>query len=215
MKKNTGTLTNRKQYRKGRLLESDVLVNPFEQFDIWLNAAYRAGIDEPNAMSLSTVGHDNRPSSRIVLLRGADASGLAFFTNYLSRKGREISANSYGALLFFWKELERQLRVEGKILKVTASVSDAYFQSRPRASQISAAVSLQSAVVASRQVLEEMAAEHEKKFKNTKITRPRSWGGYLLKPDYFEFWQGGRDRLHDRIIYEKNKKRWNISRLAP
>lgn len=205
----------RKDYKLATLDEHEVNPNPQVQLEDWLNQALRAELPEPNAMTLSTVGPDQRPSSRVVLIKGIEPRGLVWFTNYQSRKGKELAANPFAALQFHWVELERVVRIEGKVEKVSAKDSDAYFATRPLASRIGALASPQSETIASRDVLALRVAQAEAKFGDSP-PRPAHWGGYRLLPDRFEFWQGRRSRLHDRICYQLNSKgQWNISRLAP
>ena len=197
----------RKQYSRYVLHESQVDNDPLKQMQVWLSDAISAECPEPTAMVLSTAGEDNRPSSRVVLMKELDQSGVAFFTNYDSRKGLQLSENPYASVLFFWPEVERQVRIEGVVHKIPAGESDRYFASRPEASRISAIISPQSREIPNREWLEQQHA--------LAMNRPSNWGGYLLAPDYFEFWQGREDRLHDRIIYRKIGSDWKISRLAP
>ncbi|MEO5570256.1 MAG: pyridoxamine 5'-phosphate oxidase [Bacteroidia bacterium] len=208
--------TLRKNYGLYRLDENYVSNNPLKQFELWMNEALQMNVKEPNAMNLSTVTQNRRPSSRIVLLRGFDKKGFVFYTNYLSVKGHNLASNPFAALTFFWPELEKQVRIEGKVMKVSKAISDAYFNSRPRESQTGAWASSQSEVLKNRGELEEMFENLTEKFKGKPIPRPKYWGGYCLIPDKIEFWQGRSNRLHDRILYEKLKRdRWKISRLAP
>ena len=200
----------RTDYIKHQLNKEEVLDNPIDQFSLWFKEALTAEVSEVNAMTLSTVKLDNRPTSRIVLLKGVESGQFIFYTNYLSNKGKEIAANPYGALTFFWGELERQVRIEGKIALVSKKQSDQYFNSRPRGSQISAATSPQSAIIDNRQILEERATSIENKYASKEVTRPSQWGGYALIPDYLEFWQGRANRLHDRIVYSRNYQRYQI-----
>jgi pyridoxamine 5'-phosphate oxidase len=205
----------RQDYNKHELLEKDLLASPFQQFNQWFSDALQGGVLEPNAMTLATCV-DNKPSARIVLLKEVDATGFIFYTNYTSRKGNELANNEYAAILFFWENLERQIRVEGIVEKVTAEVSDAYFNERPKGSRIGAIVSPQSKIINSREQLEQDYAQTEKQLINTdEIKRPEHWGGYRLVPNYFEFWQGRSSRLHDRLVYEKGDASWNVYRLAP
>lgn len=166
-------------------------------------------------MNISTVDSENRPSSRIVLLRDVNENGFVFYTNYLSRKAKEIKEKNFGAINFFWPELERQIRIKGELEKVSTKVSDDYFALRPRGSQIGAWASPQSSKIESREILEQNEKYFTEKFQNQAVPRPENWGGYLLKPDYFEFWQGRENRLHDRVSYEKKEDNWVIFRLAP
>ena len=205
----------RKSYDKGELLEERAAQAPFEQFGQWMQHALDSGIEEPNAMTLATVGANGRPSSRIVLIKGYDARGLVWFTNYDSRKGQELAAHPFAALQFHWVSLERVVRIEGRVEKVSDAESDAYFHSRPLGSRIGAWASPQSSEIASRAVLVARAAEYGLKF-GMSPPRPEHWGGYRLVPDYFEFWQGRPSRLHDRLSYRlQHDGHWSRSRLAP
>ncbi len=204
----------RQEYKKFELEEAKVDPNPLVQFQQWFDEAFRAGASEPSAMTLATVNSIGAPSARIVLLKGVDDAGFVFYTNYESRKGMELAARSAAALVFFWPELERQVRIEGQVSKVDSKLSDDYFASRPLSSRISACASPQSQVVDSRAQLatqsEQMAAklgEHP--------ARPAHWGGYRLAPTVLEFWQGRRSRLHDRVRYRRDEQVWRIERLAP
>lgn len=205
----------RKNYERGELLESHASKDPLQQFDAWLQDAVKAGCPEPNAMTLATVGSDLRPSTRIVLIKGYDEKGIGWFTSYGSRKGTELAGNPFAALQFHWVELERTVRVEGRVEKMSTEESDVYFNSRPLASRISAITSPQSQVVPSRQWLDDRSAvvaqEH-----GDHPTRPEDWGGYRLIPDRWQFWQGRRNRLHDRLAYTLNAQgTWHMERLAP
>ena len=204
----------RKDYTLKTLDESDVLVNPLQQFEVWWNEAIASDIDEVNAMNLSTVNSLNKPTSRIVLLKGFDKEGFTFFTNYKSAKGEDLQLNPNAALCFFWKELQRQIRIEGVVKKITDQENDAYFNSRPLGSRIGAWASPQSKVIANRLVLEENEKQIQQEFGDD-IKRPPHWGGYKLIPNYFEFWQGRSNRLHDRIAYIPLNENWKIQRLAP
>ena len=203
---------HRKNYTRHELTEKNISPNPFEQFGWWLQDATDDGIIEPNAMGLSTVDESGCPSSRIVLLKAFDENGFVFYTNYHSRKGKEISHNNAACLLFFWDKLERQIRIEGTLEKTEAHLSEKYFSERPYESQLSAIVSEQSEEIPSREFLEDKLQQLKI---SGEIKRPSNWGGYILKPDYFEFWQGRASRLHDRIIYEYEEYKWQIKRLAP
>jgi len=205
----------RTDYKLRSLDESDVANEPFGQFSRWWGEATASDIYEVNAMTLATVSPDGTPSARIVLLKGYDESGFVFYTNYRSHKAADMEANNKVALLFFWKELERQVRIEGIIEKVEAAQSDEYFNSRPEGSKIGAWASPQSTVIASREVIEENVTELEKSFAGKQIDRPPHWGGYVVKPTLVEFWQGRPSRLHDRIQYVLRNNEWLIERLAP
>jgi pyridoxamine 5'-phosphate oxidase len=206
----------RKDYTKEILDESHVDTDPMVQFDKWFAEAVKAEVPEPNAMTLSTVSASGFPSGRILLLKGITREGFTFYTNYQSSKGRDLAQSGVGALTFFWAELERQVRVQGHVSKVSKEVSEAYFHSRPRGSQIGAWVSPQSSIIKNRQLLEERQQSLEEKFRDeSKIPLPKQWGGYLLEPFLVEFWQGRPSRLHDRIIYTQEQGSWKIQRLAP
>lgn len=206
----------REEYTTKGLHRKDMLENPFAQFELWFNQAVNAKLIEPNAFTLATVGTDLKPSQRIVLLKRYDESGFVFFSNYKSKKSRQIEQNSFVAAHFAWLGLERQLRIEGTIEEISKTESLKYFLSRPRGSQIGAWVSHQSEVITSRSILEQKFDQIRKKFANGEIPFPDAWGGYIIKPTMFEFWQGGKDRLHDRFEYilEENGK-WDIHRLEP
>lgn len=205
----------RKEYSRASLSEQDVLSNPIDQFSKWLGEAILAKVPEANAMTVSTVGANNRPSSRILLIKDVDQRGLTWFTNYESRKGHELTQNPYAALLFYWIELERQVRIEGRVERISDAENDAYFQSRPLKSRLGAIASSQSHPVASRDDLETRFAEVEKQY-GEHPTRPAHWGGYRLTPDYIEFWQGRPSRLHDRIAYTLQADgTWKRQRLQP
>jgi len=205
----------RKSYERAELNEQASKVEPFAQFDQWLTEAITAEVPEPNAMSLATVGSDLRPSIRVVLIKGFDARGIVWYTNYASRKGQELAGNPYAALQFHWVELERTVRVEGTVEKVSDEESDAYFHSRPLDSRIGAWASPQSEVISGRGVLVANAALYGAKFL-LQPPRPPHWGGYRLKPDNWQFWQGRRSRLHDRLRYSlQADSSWLRERLAP
>jgi pyridoxamine 5'-phosphate oxidase len=204
----------RKSYERAELDESTCAADPLQQFSTWLGEAIRAQLPEPNAMTLATVGPDGRPSTRVVLIKGCDARGMVWFTNYESRKGRELAHQPYAALQFHWVELERVVRIEGLVSRVDAAESDAYFATRPLDSRIGAWASPQSQPIRSRAVLVAAAAKYAAQFA-LKPPRPPHWGGYRLAPDRFEFWQGRRSRLHDRIRYRLIDGSWQRDRLAP
>ncbi len=205
----------RKSYEKAELSESASHADPLQQFHQWLNEAIRGEVPEPNAMTLATVGSDLRPSTRIVLIKGCDDRGIVWYTNYQSRKGRELAGNPFAALQFHWVELERVVRIEGVVEKVSDEESDAYFHSRPLDSRIGAWASPQSEVIESRTVLVTNAAKYGAQFL-LKPPRPPHWGGYRLKPDTWQFWQGRKSRLHDRLRYTAQADGgWLRERLAP
>jgi pyridoxamine-phosphate oxidase len=206
----------RKDYRLQSLLEKDVDPNAMKQFDTWWQEAIRSAIDEVNAMTLATASADGVPSARIVLLKGYDEKGFVFFTNYESFKAKDLAENPRACLVFFWKELERQVRITGLVEKVSAAESDLYFNSRPQGSRIGAWVSPQSQVIKNREWLDERTKELTEKYTTEPLTRPPHWGGYRVKPICIEFWQGRASRLHDRIQYTLGEDgKWNIERLAP
>ena len=206
----------RKEYMQRGLDEGDVDTNPFRQFAAWFDEARAASSIEPNAMALATVGADGRPSLRMVLLKGADERGFVFYTNYESRKGRELADTPWAALTFFWPEMERQIRIEGRVEPVSAEESDAYFHSRPVGSQLSASASRQSEVIAGREELEQRVAALSAQYQDQEIPRPENWGGFRVIPDAIEFWQGRASRLHDRLRYRLLASGdWQIERLSP
>ena len=204
----------RNEYMRASLDEADAGADPLTQFQHWFDDAVRAELPTPNAMTLATVAADGTPGARIVLLKGADQQGFVFYTNYQSRKGRELAANPRAVLVFHWIELEREVRIEGAVEKTSAAESNDYFSSRPLGSRHAAIASPQSTVVASRSALETRFAEVAK-HQGEAPARPAHWGGYRLKPIAVEFWQGRRNRLHDRLLYTRAGGHWTISRLAP
>lgn len=206
----------RTDYKLASLEIENVQPNPIEQFKIWFEEAIKAQILEPNAMVLSTVDANLQPHARVVLVKDISESGFTFFTNYQSNKGQELSQNSAACLTFFYPQMERQIRIEGSVSKISREESDLYFQSRPLGSKIGAWVSEQSKKINSRAELEQKQAELEKQYSEKPIPIPEYWGGYLLNPNLIEFWQGRSSRLHDRILYElDSSKNWQISRLSP
>ncbi len=205
----------RKDYLNGKLEVESILSNPVEQFKLWFQEAINAGVDEPTAMFLATTGKDSQPAARIVLLKGVDEKGFDFFTNYQSRKGLQIAENPKVAATFFWKELERQVRIEGVVEKLDGAESDEYFNSRPAESRFSAAASPQSQVIPDRNFLEKKITGLKEMFSVEELKRPEHWGGYKLKPHRIEFWQGRENRLHDRLVYAISDGKWFIERLAP
>jgi len=205
----------RTDYKKASLAEADVTADPFSQFANWFDQALKADVAEPNAMTLSTVNADGKPSSRIVLIKEFDQRGFSWFTNYDSAKGQDLDSNPHAALLFFWTALERQVRIEGRIEKLSDAENDAYFNSRPLGSRQSALASQQSQPIADREALEQNLAAVVAEF-GEHPPRPAHWGGYRLRPERVEFWQGRSSRLHDRIIYTRDDNgAWTISRLQP
>jgi len=205
----------RSEYLHDSLDENSVSNDPFGQFDKWMNEALKARLPEANSMALATTGHNGQPSCRIVLLKIMNSDGFVFFSNYESHKGHQLAENPQSAITFFWEELERQIRIEGLVEKVNAAESEVYFHSRPFVSRLSAAISPQSQVVKNRQQLELAQDALREKHPDEKVPYPQNWGGYILKPHYFEFWQGRENRLHDRIIYTRQDNDWKIQRLAP
>ncbi len=205
----------RRDYQLESLLETHVDPNPFNQFSTWWKEALSAEIDEVNAMALSTVMPTGMPSSRIVLLKGYDETGFVFFSNYNSHKGEALLHHPYASLLFFWKELERQVRIQGRCEKISPEESDEYYYSRPLGSRLGAWASPQSQVIKDRGVLETMAQELNVQYADGIVPRPPHWGGYRVVPDIIEFWQGRSSRLHDRLLYSKEDTIWRIVRLAP
>jgi len=205
----------RKEYSSKSLARIDVDVNPIKQFNKWFNEAIRVEIDEVNAMTLSTASKKGRPSARIVLLKGVENNGFVFFTNYTSNKGQHLSENPYASLTFFWKELERQVRIDGKVEKISEADSITYFKSRPYKSKVGAWVSDQSKPLSSRVELMKKFTLKAAKFLGQEVPKPDFWGGYILTPDRIEFWQGRPSRLHDRINYRLKNGDWQIERLSP
>ena len=197
------------------LLESEVDANPLVLFNRWLEDAIKANVPEPTAMTVATSTFEGKPSARMMLLKSANEDGFAFFSNYESRKARQISQNPYAALVFFWPLLERQVRVEGKIAKVSSRESDTYFKSRPVGSKIGAWASPQSQVIPNRRYLDNLKSDYQEEFAKREINRPDNWGGYTLEPYLIEFWQGRPDRLHDRLQYRLVNEEWILERLAP
>ena len=205
----------RKEYERNTLYTNKKTKDPIKKFNLWLNEAVNDGVKEPHAMVLSTVNHMGAPSARIVLLREVCSDGFVFYSNYLSKKGSQISENNKVALTFYWEELEKQIRIEGEANKIEPYKSDNYFSTRPFESKISAIISKQSSVIPSQRLLVEMHIKLQKKHTDQTLQRPDYWGGYLVKPTYFEFWQGKPWRLHDRIAYSIFEGGWKIERLAP
>ncbi len=204
----------RKDYTKGKFDVSNAEASPFKQFEIWFDEAMNSGLIEPTAMSLSTVSANSKPSSRMVLLKKVDDRGFVFYSNYESRKGRELAHNPNASLLFYWDTLERQVRIEGIVEKLSTKESEEYFKTRPYESKLGAWASKQSEILSTRFTLIKRVVKYMQKFK-TDVPLPPFWGGYRLIPDYFEFWQGRESRLHDRIAYKKTAEGWNIVRLYP
>ena len=205
----------RREYALARLDEKDVSPDPLAQFARWFGEAQAADMFEVNAMVLATATRDGRPSARMVLLRGFDQRGFVFFTDYRSRKGEELDANPRAALTFYWGELERQVRIEGTVTRTSAAESEEYYRTRPVGSRLGAWVSHQSRPIASREVLETGFSEVERRFSGAEVPLPPYWGGYRVRPESFEFWQGRESRLHDRIRYRWEGERWMIERLSP
>ncbi|MEE4176748.1 MAG: pyridoxamine 5'-phosphate oxidase [Bacteroides sp.] len=213
VKKNLAHL--RQEYAAATFDESVALGHPFSQFSQWFDQALESGIPEPNAMTLATTDQEGKPRARVVLLKTLDETGFVFFTNYDSHKGNQLQVNPYASLVFLWLELQRQVRVEGKVEMVTEEESDTYFALRPRTSQIGAWASPQSQEISGRHYLEKRYQAFEKKFENREVPRPTFWGGFRLIPEHIEFWQGRQNRLHDRLVYEMQDGQWTMKRLAP
>jgi pyridoxamine 5'-phosphate oxidase len=205
----------RREYLSGDLLEEQVLGDPFRQFSYWLDEAILSGIADPTAMALATSDSAGKPSVRVVLLKDARKEGLVFLTNYRSRKARDLDENPHASAVFFWPGLERQVRIEGQVEKISPEDSDAFFQSRPLGSRIASIISPQGEVIPARDFLDQKFAEYKNSISDSDPERPGFWGGYILKPDRYEFWQGRENRLNDRIQYRLQDGKWEISRLAP
>ena len=205
----------RKEYSRHSLDELDVDLNPFVQFQQWFEQAVKAELPEPNAMALATATPDGRPSVRMVLLKGFDERGFVFYTNYEGRKSVELAANPQAAVLFFWVELERQVRIEGTVEKTSKQESDEYFKTRPLESRLSAWASRQSSIIPSRSFLEQKMSDLEHRYANREIPLPPFWGGFRIQPQVFEFWQGRENRLHDRVRYMLQGGVWHIERVSP
>jgi pyridoxamine 5'-phosphate oxidase len=205
----------REDFTKGTLSEADIATDPFLQFTLWLQQAVDSKVPEVQAMNLTTVSEENKPSSRIVYLREFENDRFSFYTNYNSRKAAELKKNTHACLTFFWPELERQVRIEGQVEKASAEQSDAYYNARPYESKVGAWASDQSHMLFSRAELEIKIEELKKQYAPETIKRPDFWGGFVLKANYYEFWQGRKSRLHDRICYTLKNKNWIISRIAP
>ena len=212
----TSVANLRKDYQLQGLRETDVDISPFKQFQVWFDQALASQLPEPNAMTVATATQSGKPSARIVLLKGFDERGFVFYTNYQSHKGQELADNPQAALVFWWAELERQVRIEGRVEKVSDRESDEYFHSRPFNSRLGAWASEQSQVIESRAVLEQRAQELKTKYENQDVLRPPHWGGFRVIPTSFEFWQGRSSRLHDRLLYRLlDNGNWLIERLSP
>ncbi len=212
----TSVANLRREYTFQGLSETDVNPNPFEQFKLWFDQALAARLPEPNAMTIATASLDGKPSARMVLLKDYDERGFVFYTNYDSQKGQHLRENPWGAIIFWWAELERQVRIEGRVEKVSEAESEAYFRSRPQGSQLGAWVSDQSQIIDSREVLEERLQQLKEKYENQEVPRPPHWGGFRVIPDKIEFWQGRPSRLHDRLLYQREENgTWTIQRLSP
>ena len=205
----------RQEYEAGSLDETRMASDPLVVFNEWMEQAIAAGLLEPNAMTVATATADGKPSARVLLLKEVNEEGFVFFTNYQSRKGEELMANPYAALVFDWHTLQRQVRVEGEVEKLSPEASDDYFNSRPEGARVGAWVSPQSKVVQGREELNQLQEEQEKRFREEPVYRPPHWGGFLVRPTAVEFWQGRPSRLHDRVVYHKTEGGWTKQRLAP
>jgi len=206
----------REQYGNESLDKKSVAKNPVIQFEKWMSEAMYAKLPEPNAMTLATADINGKPTARVVLLKGIENDAFIFYTNYDSKKGQDLLYNPYATLVFYWHPIEKQIRIEGRVEKVSAEQSEKYFHSRPRASQLSGAVSPQSSIISNRKVLVDKVEALKKEIGENEIPRPKSWGGYRVIPNRFEFWQGRADRLHDRVVYiQAENNGWKIERLAP
>jgi pyridoxamine 5'-phosphate oxidase len=205
----------RKEYIRAGLHESDAVPNPVEQFRKWFDEALAANLHEPNAMTLATATQAGHPSARVVLLKGYDGRGFVFYTNHESRKGRELEENPFCALVFYWGELERQVRIEGRAYPVSEKENDAYYATRPRGSRLSARASEQSRPIEDRSILEERLQSLETEYERREVPRPPFWGGYRVEPETFEFWKGRENRLHDRLLYRRTEDGWERERLQP
>lgn len=206
---------SRSSYERSELLEGTVAADPLVQLRAWLDEAYAAEIKEANAMCVATVDASGAPSARMVLLRGLDTRGIMFYTSYFSRKGRDISGNANVAATFYWAQLERQVRVEGRAVQLSEDESDAYFDSRPRGHRLSAWASEQSQPVDDRSTLDDRMHHFSERFEDEEVPRPHSWGGYLIEPVRIEFWQGRQNRMHDRLLFEREARAWKVVRLQP
>ena len=205
----------RNEYARAGLSEAEVNPDPISQFRAWFEDALAAGLHEPNAMTLATSTPDGKPSARVVLLKGFDERGFVFYTNYDGRKAAELEHNPRAALVFYWGELERQVRIEGRVVRVSEDESDAYFESRPRGSRLGAWASEQSRTIDGRERLEARLRELEREYEGRNVPRPTFWGGYRVEPEAIEFWQGRENRLHDRIVFRQTEGGWEIERLQP
>lgn len=205
----------RREYSADALLETDMPQNPMDLFIRWMEKTIESGICEPNAMVVATATPDGKPSARVVLLKEANENGFVFYTNYLSRKGRELMTNPFASVVFDWHQIERQIRIEGRVERLSPEDSDSYFNSRPEASKLGAWTSPQSKIIKNRDELNTLQTEVEKRFSENPIPRPDFWGGFLIRPTTIEFWQGRPSRLHDRLVYHKTEEGWTLHRLAP